>query len=78
MLVLKPFSQTSLISEADAVISGVQDYQVAGLVLAFLQHGDHFGTLGHLGQPMKLQTVLFGGVGFLEICGVVSEQRLFF
>ena len=44
MFVFKPFSQTSVISEVDAVISGVQNCQVAGLVLAFWQPRHHFGT----------------------------------
>ena len=35
-----------MISEVDAVTSGVQNCQVAGLVPAFRQPGDHCGTLG--------------------------------
>ena len=40
------FFQTTLISEADAALFVVQKCQVAGLVHAFLQPGDHFGNLG--------------------------------
>ncbi len=46
MLVCKPFSQTTLISEVEPVTSGVQNCQVAGLVPALWQPGSHFGTLG--------------------------------
>ena len=40
------FFQTTVISKVEAVTSGVQNWQVAGLVPAFRQPGDHFGTLG--------------------------------
>ena len=46
MLVFKHFSQTTVISEVEAVTSGVQKRQVPGLVPASRQPGDHFGTLG--------------------------------
>ena len=46
MLVFETFSQTAVISEVDAVTASVQNCQVAGLVPAFWQPGDHCGTLG--------------------------------
>ena len=46
MLVFIEISKTTGIYEADAVIFGAHNRQLAGLVPAFRQPGEHFGTLG--------------------------------
>ena len=52
-----------MISEADAVIFGVQSYQVAGLVLAFWQAGGILAPWGHPGRPWEQQEGQEGHVG---------------
>ena len=49
-VIFKPFSRATVISEVDAVISGVQNCQMAGLVPAFWQ----LGTLGAPGGILGL------------------------
>ena len=82
MLVFKPFSQTTVISEVEAVTSGVHNWQVAGLVLIFRQTGDHFGT-GTLGahlEPREQQSMGHrrrarrgGTSGAMRFCCTVGE-----
>ena len=80
MMVFTPFFETAVICEANAVIFGVHSCQMPGLVLAFWQLGDHFGTLGAPWEPWEQQTGLLGGVAFLpsERMLGVSEQSLSF
>ena len=82
---LQALFSKNCVSEVDAVISGVQNYQVAALVLAFRQPGKHFGTLGAPWETMGAAdrtaswNVIFKDSGWIsDLMLGVSEQSSVF
>ena len=63
------FFRTTLMFAVGAVVSGVQNCQVAGLVPAFWHPGAILAPWGHPTQPWEQQGGLLGGVSFLLVCG---------